>query len=58
MQEIGYQFNAAVLSYDEGLLSNDQVLAAAVWRRLLQSECNNPEQLERLVHYIRKTVNT
>ncbi|KAG8036338.1 hypothetical protein G9C98_003661 [Cotesia typhae] len=34
IQEIGYQFNAAILSYDEGLLSDDHVLAGAIWRRI------------------------
>lgn len=56
MQEMGMQFNAAIIGYDEGLMTNDQVLAGAVWRRFFQSECNNPEQVEKLVIYIRKTV--
>lgn len=56
MQEIGYQFNAAVIGYDEGIMTNDKVLAGALWRRLFQSECNNPEHLEQLVIYVHKTV--
>ncbi|XP_015119795.1 ubiquinol-cytochrome-c reductase complex assembly factor 1 [Diachasma alloeum] len=56
MEQLGLQFNAAVIGYDEGLLTNDKVLAGAVWRRFLQSECNDPELVEKLVIYIRKTM--
>ncbi|XP_063978299.1 ubiquinol-cytochrome-c reductase complex assembly factor 1 [Diachasmimorpha longicaudata] len=56
MTQLGQQFNASILGYDEGLLSNDKVLAGAVWRRFLQSECNDPEVVEKLVIYIRKTM--
>lgn len=56
IREIGYQFNAAIIGYDEGLLGNDCILAGAVWRRILQMECENPEIVENLVRYIRKSV--
>lgn len=56
MQEIGHQFNAAIIGYDEGIMTNDKILAGALWRRLFQSECNNPEHLERLVIYVHKTM--
>ncbi|KAH0567986.1 ubiquinol-cytochrome-c reductase complex assembly factor 1 [Cotesia glomerata] len=56
IQEMGYQFNAAILGYDEGLLSDDHVLAGAIWRRIFCMECNSPERIEKLVRYIRKNI--
>ncbi|XP_011303536.1 ubiquinol-cytochrome-c reductase complex assembly factor 1 [Fopius arisanus] len=56
MKQLGYQFNAAIIGYDEGLLGSDKVLAGAIWRRFLQSECNDPEIVEKLVIYVRKTM--
>lgn len=56
LQEISYQFNAAIIDYDEGIQSDDKVLAGALWRRFFQSECNNPEHVETLVIYIRKQI--
>lgn len=50
------QFQASLFGYDEGILSSDMVLAGALWRRFLQSKCNDPEKVEILVHYIRKQV--
>lgn len=54
--ELLHQFQAALVGYDEGLLSDDKVLAGAVWRILLQQDCSDLENVERLVHYIRKQV--
>lgn len=54
--ELLHQFQAAMIGYDEGLLSDDMVLAGAVWRTLLQQQCSDLENVERLVHYIRKQV--
>jgi Ubiquinol-cytochrome C chaperone. len=54
--ELLHQFQAAVIGYDEGLLNDDMVLAGAVWRTLLQQQCSDLENVERLVHYIRKQV--
>jgi cytochrome b pre-mRNA-processing protein 3 len=56
VQELSEQFQAAMIGYDEGLLSDDKTLAGAVWRTFLQQDCNEPENVERLVHYIRKQV--
>ncbi|CAK9822056.1 Ubiquinol-cytochrome-c reductase complex assembly factor 1 [Anthophora retusa] len=52
--EISHQFNAALIGYDEGIMSEDKVLAGALWRRFFCLECNNPEHLEKLVIYVRK----
>jgi len=56
-KELSQQFTAAIVGYDEGIMSDDKVLAGALWRRIFQCECNNPEHLEQLVLYVRKSVN-
>ncbi|XP_022088944.1 ubiquinol-cytochrome-c reductase complex assembly factor 1-like isoform X2 [Acanthaster planci] len=50
------QFNAALFGYDEGLLSNDSVLAGALWRNLFVRRDIEPEQLADMVEYIRQQV--
>lgn len=57
MTELSEQFQAALVAYDEGL-SDDKVLAAAVWRRFYTlADDVKPEHIERLVHFIRHQVN-
>lgn len=56
MMDLSGQFNAALIDYDEGILSEDKVLAGALWRIFFCSECNDPEQLETLLTYVRKQV--
>ncbi|XP_049856757.1 ubiquinol-cytochrome-c reductase complex assembly factor 1-like [Schistocerca gregaria] len=56
LSEMSEQFQAAIMGYDEGLLSDDKVLAGAVWRRFFERNCNNPEAVECLVRYIRKQI--
>ncbi|XP_034941153.1 ubiquinol-cytochrome-c reductase complex assembly factor 1 [Chelonus insularis] len=56
IEELGNQFKAAIAGYDEGLMGNDAVLAGAVWRRILQMQCDDPEIVEKLVKYIRMTL--
>ncbi|XP_047371037.1 ubiquinol-cytochrome-c reductase complex assembly factor 1 [Vespa velutina] len=55
--ELSYQFNAAILAYDEGLMSDDKVLARALWETFFNLECNNPEVIEKLLIYVRKQIN-
>ncbi|GFR01424.1 ubiquinol-cytochrome-c reductase complex assembly factor 1 [Trichonephila clavata] len=50
------QFQAALISYDEGLHSHDVVLAAAAWRTIYGFRPVDPRILEALVLYIRKQV--
>lgn len=57
LTELFYQFNAAIIGYDEGIMSDDKVLAGALWRRFFRSECSNPEKLEQLLIYVRQQVN-
>lgn len=40
----------------QGVLSDDRVLAAALWRNLFNRECEDPRQLELMVEYVRKQV--
>ncbi|KAM9759159.1 ubiquinol-cytochrome c reductase complex assembly factor 1 [Menidia menidia] len=47
-------FYAAIFGYDEGILSDDCVLAAALWRNLFNRQCEDPQQLELMVEYVRK----
>lgn len=54
VDELSEQFQAALIAYDEGLQSNDIVLASALWRRFFNQNCNSPEKLESLIHYVRK----
>lgn len=56
IKEISEQFNAALIGYDEGIQSDDKVLAGALWRRFFHLECNNPEHIETLIIYVRKQV--
>ncbi|NXI58371.1 UQCC1 factor, partial [Chloroceryle aenea] len=49
-------FYAALFGYDEGILSDDHVLAAAIWRNLFNRNCEDPRHLELLVEYVRKQV--
>ncbi|XP_068450076.1 ubiquinol-cytochrome c reductase complex assembly factor 1 isoform X2 [Clinocottus analis] len=54
MKAMTETFYAAIFGYDEGILSDDCVLAAALWRNLFNCECEDPEQLELMVGYVRK----
>ncbi|XP_017885923.1 ubiquinol-cytochrome-c reductase complex assembly factor 1 [Ceratina calcarata] len=56
IMELSHQFNAAIIDYDEGILSDDKTLASALWRTFFNLECNNPEQLEKLLIYVRKQI--
>nr|XP_045597589.1 ubiquinol-cytochrome-c reductase complex assembly factor 1-like [Procambarus clarkii] len=56
MQSIGSSFQAALFAYDEGLMSDDRVLASALWRRLFSRNCKDPETLECCVQFVRKQV--
>ncbi|XP_066993047.2 ubiquinol-cytochrome-c reductase complex assembly factor 1 [Anabrus simplex] len=56
LTELSQQFQAAIIGYDEGLLSDDKVLAGAIWRRFFQQKCDHPEDIECLVKYIRRQV--
>lgn len=54
MSELGGQFNATLIAYDEGILTDDKQLADALWRRILHGEGNDPLVLEKLVIFVRQ----
>ncbi|KAK1796321.1 hypothetical protein P4O66_009387 [Electrophorus voltai] len=54
MRAMTEMFYAALFGYDEGILSDDRVLAAALWRNLFNRQCEDPRQLELVVEYVRK----
>ena len=55
--ELDDQFKAALIGYDEGLLSgDDKVLAGMIWRRIFQRQFTKPVHIEALVKYIREQV--
>lgn len=57
VQILSEQFQAALIAYDEAILSDDKVLATALWRRFFEMSCNDYTKLEKLVVYVRKTMN-
>lgn len=54
IQMLSEQFQAALISYDEGISFDDKALAAALWRRFFSGKCDDYEKLELLVKYVRK----
>ncbi|KAJ0178771.1 hypothetical protein K1T71_005546 [Dendrolimus kikuchii] len=54
--ELSELFQAALVSYDEGL-SDDKVMAAAIWRRFYSlSEDKKAEHVEKIVKFIRHQI--
>lgn len=54
--ELCDQFKYTLLLYDEALLSDDTVLANALWQRVFNADCNDWQRIELLVRYVRNTV--
>uniref|UniRef100_A0A8C5T9S7 Ubiquinol-cytochrome c reductase complex assembly factor 1 n=1 Tax=Malurus cyaneus samueli TaxID=2593467 RepID=A0A8C5T9S7_9PASS len=50
------QFLIPLCTFLQGILSDDHVLAAALWRNLFNRNCDDPRHLELLVEYVRKQV--
>lgn len=56
VSELSEQFQAALVAYDEGL-SDDKILAAAIWRRFYSlSENTDVENVEKIVSFIRRQI--
>ncbi|XP_054157776.1 ubiquinol-cytochrome-c reductase complex assembly factor 1-like [Oppia nitens] len=53
MDQLLQQFQAMIVAYDEGLLTDDKTLCAALWRTLFIYESIDPKHLELMVNYIR-----
>lgn len=56
LMDLSEQFQAALIIYDDGLQSNDKVLASSLWERLLEKKCNDYRNLEEVVCYVRQNV--
>ncbi|KAL1491960.1 hypothetical protein ABEB36_012474 [Hypothenemus hampei] len=54
IKDLSEQLQAAFIAYDEGLQSDDIVLAGAIWRRMYQMQYTSPHHIEDIVRYIRK----
>ncbi|XP_001354181.1 ubiquinol-cytochrome-c reductase complex assembly factor 1 [Drosophila pseudoobscura] len=54
IETLSEQFQAALIAYDEGIMSDDRVLAGALWRRFFEMNCDDYAQIERLVKYVRQ----
>ncbi|XP_030372464.1 ubiquinol-cytochrome-c reductase complex assembly factor 1 [Scaptodrosophila lebanonensis] len=54
IQTLSEQFQAALIAYDEGIMSDDKVLACALWRRFFELNCDDYTHIERLVKYVRQ----
>lgn len=55
LKDMFAQWRGVLLSYDEGIVKGDAMLAAAIWRNLLGSrEDVNFEQLAQIVGYMRR----
>lgn len=54
IETLSEQFQAALIAYDEGIMSDDRVLACALWRRFFEMKCDDYAHIERLVKYVRK----
>lgn len=52
-----HQFYGLTLAYEEGLLSDDKLLAAAIWRNMIfEKSDTDPTHLAKMVDYIRRQV--
>jgi len=56
LQILGEQFKATLFAYDEGLISDDRVLAGALWRNLFDRNCADASHLEKMVEYVRRQI--
>ncbi|SPP85186.1 ubiquinol-cytochrome-c reductase complex assembly factor 1 [Drosophila guanche] len=54
IETLSEQFQAALIAYDEGIMSDDRVLAGALWRRFFEMNCDDYAHIERLVKYVRQ----
>lgn len=53
LSDLLYQQQGAMLSYDEGLLTDDKTLAGAIWRTLYSKDLVDPRHLYTIVKYVR-----
>jgi hypothetical protein len=56
LEELRAEMNAFMLALDEGLVDDDTVLAAAIWRHFCHFQPTPLERLVTIVNYIRKNI--
>jgi len=56
LEDLLFHHQAAMISYDEGLLTDDKTLANALWRTLYTKSDVDSETLEYAVKYVRKQI--
>uniref|UniRef100_A0A336N0M6 CSON008085 protein n=1 Tax=Culicoides sonorensis TaxID=179676 RepID=A0A336N0M6_CULSO len=56
LQVLSQQFQAALITYDDGLMHDDKSLATSLWVRLFDRKCENYEDLTTLVEYVRRQI--
>lgn len=57
IEVLSEQFQAALIAYDEGIMSDDKVLASSLWRRFFEKSSQDYIAIEELVKYVRTQVN-
>lgn len=57
LEDLLFHHQAAILSYDEGLLTDDKTLASAIWRTLYSKSEIDAGALETSVKYVRTQMN-
>lgn len=57
IEQLLFHHQAAIFSYDEGLLTDDKTLACALWRTLFSKDEVDPRVLEVAVKYVRTQLN-
>ena len=57
LNDLLFHHQAAIFSYDEGLLTDDKTLANALWRTLFSKGDIDPSVLETSVRYVRTQMN-
>ncbi|ELT98832.1 hypothetical protein CAPTEDRAFT_161929 [Capitella teleta] len=53
---LGEQFLYTAYVYDDGFMGDDKDLASALWNAFFEQEEENPEKVEKLVHFVRKQI--
>lgn len=56
LMDLSEQFQGALIIYDDGLQSDDKVLASSIWERLFDKQCNDYKNLEEVVSLVRRRV--
>ncbi|XP_063702534.1 ubiquinol-cytochrome-c reductase complex assembly factor 1 [Culicoides brevitarsis] len=53
---LSQQFQAALITYDDGLMHDDKSMATSLWVRFFDKKCEDYENLSVLVEYVRRQI--